>query len=224
MPRAKLTQNDQLLKAIEIVGSRDFSIEGECGQVEMTGELAKTVIISWFENAEFRRDHGLDGAPIKLSRNGHLEIWCNGIYFEGTGVRTLMCDVFDLIKAKPAKVVKPVDPAVAVLRKARRQVMTALRKKFTPHMWNSGYRTGGRNILEGERRPLKLWSPRDKQGNFIDIEMKGLVLTDFGGFSEEGVIVDSSGGGLVTQPLSAFPLEDLLMLSKWADKNLPKAA
>lgn len=107
------------------------------------------------------------------------------------------------------------------LKNARRRQINAIRRLFNPRMWESGYRTGGR-IGSPDRRYLKLWVPKDKDGNPIEFVLRGFHLTDFCGVSEEGIIVDAYGGGCVTEPLSYFPLEDLIMLEKWAIKYFEK--
>lgn len=107
------------------------------------------------------------------------------------------------------------------LKSARRRQINAIRRLFSPRMWESGYRTGGM-IGSPDRRNLKLWVPKDKNGNPTEFVLRGYHLTDFCGVSEEGIIVDTYGGGCVTEPLSTFPLEDLIMLEKWAVKYFKK--
>lgn len=71
----------------------------------------------------------------------------------------------------------------------------------------------------GNSRPLKVWAHRDKHGNISAHEFCSHELTEFWGMSEEGVITDAYGGGCVTEPLSSFGIEDLVMLHKWAQKH-----
>jgi hypothetical protein len=111
------------------------------------------------------------------------------------------------------------DEAQKTLRTARRKVIAELRKLFTPLMWESGYRIGRID----DSRPMKLWAPQGPDGKTTVVRFKGQTLTEFWGLSEQGVITDAYGGGCVTQALASFPLEDLLMLHKWAVKHLPRA-
>lgn len=108
-----------------------------------------------------------------------------------------------------------------LIKSARRSTMNRLRKLFEPRMFNSGFNTGGR-IGSPDRRALRVWVPVDKHKRPTELVLNGYVLTDFCGYSEEGVITDTYGGGCVTVPLSSFPLEDLLMLEKWAIKHFEK--
>ncbi len=107
------------------------------------------------------------------------------------------------------------------LRNARRRLIAELKRTFAPHMWDSGYQTGpDRRGSFDNSRPLKLWAPMDTYGKPKMIPFDGYALKEFWGFCENGIITDAYGGGCVTEPLTSFPLEDLLMLSKWAAKNV----
>lgn len=107
------------------------------------------------------------------------------------------------------------DEVQKTLRAARRKVIAELRKQFAPHMWESGFRVGP----IGNSRPMKLWAPKGADGKPTVVRFRGQALTEFWGLSEQGVITDAYGGGCVTQDLTCFSLEDLLMLHKWAVKN-----
>jgi len=110
------------------------------------------------------------------------------------------------------------DEAQKAIRAARRKVIAEVRKLFAPLMWESGYRIGP----IGNSRPMKLWAPTGADGKPTVVRFNGHALTEFWGLSEEGVITDAYGGGCVTQALASFPLEDLLMLHKWAVRHLPE--
>jgi hypothetical protein len=79
--------NAQVENALRIVGPEDFSSDGESGQLMIEGEFAAAVVAEIWDNPEYRRAMGLDGQPVRLSRLGGLEIWVNGAYTEGRGVR-----------------------------------------------------------------------------------------------------------------------------------------
>lgn len=105
-----------------------------------------------------------------------------------------------------------------VIRAQRRKVLAAIRKLFTPHFYESGYST-----RRGDgRRPLLLWCPRDAAGELKDVTFKGYRLTTLVAVTEDGLMVDAHGGGARTEPLSAFPLEDLMLLYKWGQAYLDK--
>lgn len=108
-----------------------------------------------------------------------------------------------------------------IIKSARRRQINSIRRLFNPRMWDSGYRTGGM-IGSPDRRALKLWAPKDKDGEWYEVKFKGFQLTDFCGISEEGIIVDAYGGGCMTASLASFPLEDLIMLEKWAIEHFKK--
>lgn len=110
------------------------------------------------------------------------------------------------------------DDAQKTLRAARRKVIADLRKLFAPHMWESGFRLGP----IGNSRPMKLWAPRGSDGKPTVVRFPGQVLTEFWGLSELGIITDAHGGACITQDLTCFSLEDLLMLHKWATKQFSK--
>lgn len=109
-------------------------------------------------------------------------------------------------------------------RKARQKTIRRLKRLFTPHLLDSGWQTGpDRSGSLKNSRPLKVWAPETKRSQWKPVRFNGFVLREFLGYAETGIMTDAHGGGLVTTPLSCFPLEDLLMLGKWAERNLPQA-
>ena len=78
----------QIKKALEIVGPEDFSADGVQESVEITGHFSDAII----ESLDLRPDFSqrLRHHPIRLSRFGVLEIWINGWYSEGRGVRRIV--------------------------------------------------------------------------------------------------------------------------------------
>ena len=85
-------------EALEIVGAEDFSDDGKTGWVELTGEDAAAIITA-MDRAPSHK-HYLEGHPFKLSRNGGLELWCNGWYSEGRGVRGIIHRAAKLIEGE----------------------------------------------------------------------------------------------------------------------------
>ena len=82
--------NEQIESALRIVGPEDFSADGESGRMTIEGEFAAAVVAEIWDNPEYRRAMGLEGQPVRLSRLGGLEIWVNGAYTEGRGVRGII--------------------------------------------------------------------------------------------------------------------------------------
>lgn len=79
--------NPQLEHALRIVGPEDFSSDGEEGRIVIEGEFAAAIVEQIWDNPDYRKMQGLDNQPVRLSRLGGLEIWVNGAYTEGRGVR-----------------------------------------------------------------------------------------------------------------------------------------
>jgi hypothetical protein len=82
--------NPQFETALCIVGPEDFSSDGESGSLVIEGEFATAIVQEIWNSPDYRRRHGLNGQPVRLSRLGGLEIWCNGAYTEGRGVRGII--------------------------------------------------------------------------------------------------------------------------------------
>jgi hypothetical protein len=103
----------------------------------------------------------------------------------------------------------------------KKRVIARITESVAPHMWNSRYRKGP----IGQSRSLKLWVPMDDKqqptGKTFTLR-GGFVIKTFEGFSEEGLIVDSYGGGLVTSGYLKLPLEDLYKLEKFVEKRFAK--
>ncbi len=74
-------------QALRIVGAADFSDAGKSGVLTVVGGFAAALIGQMVSDPEARRRLGLDGEPVRVSRMGSLELWCNGFYMEGRGVR-----------------------------------------------------------------------------------------------------------------------------------------
>lgn len=109
----------------------------------------------------------------------------------------------------------------------RRGLLREVKALLEPHLWNSGYSKplNPKQGIFGEKRPLRVWLPADKKGKvtFRDWPIGGLVIEELQGFTEDGVIVDAAGGGLVTAYWRGIPTEDLALLVRWLKKHLPKA-
>jgi hypothetical protein len=88
----RLSAEDQIEigTALSIVGAEDFSNDGQMGHIEVHGVLANAIMTAHFPDEEVRKFRGLIDQPVRVSRSGHLEIWCNGFYVEGKGVRGLV--------------------------------------------------------------------------------------------------------------------------------------
>ena len=84
------SDNLQVEIALRIVGPEDFSSDGESGSLVIEGEFANAIVNEIWNSPEYRLRHGLNDQPVRLSRLGGLEIWCNGAYTEGRGVRGII--------------------------------------------------------------------------------------------------------------------------------------
>lgn len=68
---------------LRIVGAEDFSDDGAEGRITVQGPLGDEIMKSLVP-AHFAC---FVGKPVRVSRCGGLEIWCEGWYMEGRGVR-----------------------------------------------------------------------------------------------------------------------------------------
>ncbi|WP_242560015.1 MULTISPECIES: hypothetical protein [Pandoraea] len=84
------TPEMQVDRALQIVGAEDLSDDGVSGVVTVDGLFAAEVIAAMVSDPDARKRLGLDGQPVRISRMGGLEIWCNGFYMEGKGVRSVI--------------------------------------------------------------------------------------------------------------------------------------
>lgn len=104
----------------------------------------------------------------------------------------------------------------------RNKLVRAVKAKIKPLLYPSGYRKGP----VGNSRALQVWVPPEsrKGTNPKTFKIKGLFLLQdgFEGFTEDGVIVDAFGGGLVTTYWEGIPIEDLYRIDRWLIRMLPK--
>lgn len=81
----------QIEMALLIVGAEDGSNYGQEGKVEFNGPFADEIMRQHFPEADARVQFGVEGQPVQVKRSaGRLEVWCNGFYVEGSGVRSLV--------------------------------------------------------------------------------------------------------------------------------------
>jgi hypothetical protein len=85
------TAHDSDIHAVlRSVGAEDFSDDGESGVVTVEGAFAAAIVAEIGMDSRARTRMGLTGHPVRISRMGGLEIWCNGFYLEGKGVRRVV--------------------------------------------------------------------------------------------------------------------------------------
>lgn len=79
---------DQIVAALAIAGPEDFSADGQEGVLEATGVFAQAII----DSLGFSAQHAVrfKGHPVRVSRMGMLELWCDGWYMEGRGIRRVV--------------------------------------------------------------------------------------------------------------------------------------
>lgn len=99
----------------------------------------------------------------------------------------------------------------------KRALIRRIEARIAPHLWESGYRTGPID----NSRPLKLWVSYKRAGDNERawFRLNGLTIDVCEGVCEDGMITSSEGGGLATMAFSDLPLEDLLRVERWANKQ-----
>lgn len=108
---------------------------------------------------------------------------------------------------------------------ARRRVISRIKKTFAPNLYEGGYKTGpDRTGSFKNSRPLKIWAPKDKDGRTTTVSFDGYALGEFHAYTEIGLMTDAHGGGCVTESLSCFPLEDLMMFAEWAERQFSQVS
>lgn len=104
----------------------------------------------------------------------------------------------------------------------KNKLLRAIKARIKPLLYPSGYQTGSL----AKRRPLLLWVPPLKRPSDIrkKIKIRGLFIFEegFEGFTEDGVIADSYGGGLATVYWKGIPIEDLYRINCWLARMQPK--
>lgn len=110
------------------------------------------------------------------------------------------------------------------LQKLRRKLLREIKAIIAPHLWESGYRTPidrSKGIFGGTRA-VKLWVHKDEQGNMTEkvFKIRGMLIDEIDGFTEDGVITDSSYM-LTTTYWRGVPLEDLFKIKALAQKLFP---
>lgn len=85
-----LEGNDAIAKALAIVGNEDGTGVGVNGSVIVQGEFASAIMRVQMPCEEARNRYGVLDQPVKVSRQGKLEVWCRGFCVEGRGVRKLV--------------------------------------------------------------------------------------------------------------------------------------
>lgn len=104
----------------------------------------------------------------------------------------------------------------------RRVALSDIRRILKSRMWESGFVY---KPLSPQSRPLKIWVPLTSKGTrrtkmFFFRPSK--TVSEFEGFTEAGVILDSYGPGLTTLAWADVPVEDLLQLQRWFYRNFQK--
>lgn len=105
-----ITAHQDIEKALDIVGSEDSSTFGSYGAVSFTGHFADAIAEVIFPDKEARDRFGLLGEPMRISRGGPLEVWCNGFYIEGSQVRRFVHEAARRIAHVRGFRVKLIDP------------------------------------------------------------------------------------------------------------------
>lgn len=77
---------EQSAELLRIVGEEDFTDDGSEGCTTVQGPLGDEIMKALVP-ANFSC---FKGKPVRVSRCGGLEIWCEGWYMEGRGVRRVV--------------------------------------------------------------------------------------------------------------------------------------
>jgi hypothetical protein len=85
-----ITAHQDIEKALDIVGSENSTTDGSYDTISITGHFADAIAEVIFPDKEARDRFGLLGEPMRISRGGPLEVWCNGFYIEGSQVRRII--------------------------------------------------------------------------------------------------------------------------------------
>jgi hypothetical protein len=81
--------NHFVQELLRIVGNEDGT-GGEFGTTEVSGFLARCIVLELGAHPHSLL-HGVTwDHPVRVSRAGHLELWVNGFYTEGKGVRKIV--------------------------------------------------------------------------------------------------------------------------------------
>ncbi len=108
-------------------------------------------------------------------------------------------------------------------RQERKQLVASLKQCIRPLLHATGYVTRPTLAQADPQRFLQAWVPTDIRGKRTEkaYRLNGFVLTQFDGFTANGVITDATAGGLATVEFDSLPLEDLFKLVSWAKRFLP---
>ena len=106
---------------------------------------------------------------------------------------------------------RPTPITVRQLNAEKRRLIVAIRELVSPHTWASGF--GGGTLV---------WAPKDKTGEIASgFMIPGFRLVD--AVTETGV-ADIAGGGMSIDAYEDLPLEDLILIERWARKTFGSKA
>lgn len=113
---------------------------------------------------------------------------------------------------------KGIDPRTRLrIGQIKRQCIRAILRILKPKFWPSGYNTGKPSrplLLVTVKKPLK-----SRSYHFNTDGDRGEML----GFTEEGVMTDAEGGGMLTAYYEAMCLEDLIKLRTLVKRLKPES-
>ncbi len=108
------------------------------------------------------------------------------------------------------------------IREARKRVIRRILRIVRPHTWESGYcKDSHKRIIEGDKAPteyVRIWMPTKGKVEWISMP-RNLMITQFLGITENGVITDAHVG-MVTTFWRAIPIEDLNRIHSFISKRL----
>jgi hypothetical protein len=76
--------------ALMIVGDEYGATNGRQSSMTVTGDFATAIMTAHLDSEQGRMALGIHQQPVEIRRGAVLEIWCNGFYVEGSGVRRIV--------------------------------------------------------------------------------------------------------------------------------------
>lgn len=104
----------------------------------------------------------------------------------------------------------------------RETLESAFKKMLEPYLQKSEFL---RKAVARDRSKLRLWMPKNLAGKAtlkVYPLLGGLLVKEFQGFSEDGVVLACEGESLDAVKWANIPVEDLFRLQDWALVMIPK--
>jgi len=101
--------------------------------------------------------------------------------------------------------------------KLKKQIISSIKRKIRPLLWNCGYGSTVKSKWQQERIfHFKTAGCHQEVYKIIC----GIVVTEFQGFTQDGLIMDCEGGGMVALTFQKIPIEDLIRIENLLKKKI----